>query len=107
MGKGINPGDIFVESWGYDQTNVDAYQVREVTPSGKSVRIQLIATEIIDGRVRPVRDDFIELASIRLKRITQGWQGVPRLTMSSYSGANLWNGTDTFHDTTAAGQPGH
>ena len=35
---GVRVGDIFEASWGYDQTNVDHYQVVGVT--GKSVRIR-------------------------------------------------------------------
>lgn len=35
-----SPGDFYVRTWGYDQTNVDFYKVIEVTPSGKSVRLQ-------------------------------------------------------------------
>lgn len=33
-------GDVFVASWGYDQTNVDAFVVVGVSPSGKSVDIK-------------------------------------------------------------------
>lgn len=36
----VQPGDFFECSWGYDQTQVDFYRVIEVTPSGKSVRVQ-------------------------------------------------------------------
>lgn len=32
-------GDFYVESWGYDQTNVTFYRVVGITPSGKSVRL--------------------------------------------------------------------
>lgn len=36
----VKVGDFFVDSWGYDQTNVDFYRVVGMTPSGKSVRVQ-------------------------------------------------------------------
>lgn len=35
----VQVGDIFVSSWGYDQTNIDFYQVIGKTPSGKSVTL--------------------------------------------------------------------
>lgn len=55
----VTPGDIFVSSWRYNQTNVDAYQVREITPSGKTVKVQKIATKIVGSRVRPVWDAWL------------------------------------------------
>ena len=45
----VEVGDIFARSWGYDQTNVDFYEVVGITPSGKSVRIVPIASEIVEG----------------------------------------------------------
>jgi len=41
----VEVGDIFASSWGYDQTNVDFYEVVAVTPSGKSVRLVSIGKE--------------------------------------------------------------
>ena len=60
----IAEGDMFVASWGWEQTNVDAYQV--VAKKGASVVLREIALESIEGsegfmsdRVRPVKDAFI------------------------------------------------
>lgn len=60
----IAEGDLFVASWGWEQTNVDAYQV--VAKKGASVVLREIALESIEGsegfmsdRVRPVKDAFI------------------------------------------------
>jgi hypothetical protein len=36
--EGIREGDVFVESWGYDQTNIDYYQVLKVTATGVRLR---------------------------------------------------------------------
>lgn len=36
----VKVGSFFVASWGYDQTNVYWYQVKEITKSGKSVKVQ-------------------------------------------------------------------
>jgi hypothetical protein len=59
----IKVGDIFVNTWGYDQTNVDAYQVIRLTP--KMMVLQEIGTSPIPGtdgfmccKVVPVKDSF-------------------------------------------------
>ena len=116
MGNPINPGDVFVESWGYDQTNIDCYVVTRTTPA--SVYLQQCGSSVEDGRVRPDphrRSPFSgrsrlgkvnRFREIR-KVVTVGWDGDPRLNMTSYSGASLWNETETFYSTFAAGQPGH
>lgn len=58
-------GDIVVNTWGYDQTNVDCYQVIRAT--AKSVRIAKIAKAGVPGsdgfmsnRVVPLKDQFVE-----------------------------------------------
>ena len=60
----VAKGDMFVASWGWEQTNVDAYQV--VAKKGAQVILREIALESIEGsegfmcdRVRPVKDAFI------------------------------------------------
>ena len=59
-----NVGDLFVSSWGYEQTNVDFYQI--VAKKGYKVTLRKIAGETIPGSqgrdcdsVRPVRDAFV------------------------------------------------
>lgn len=37
-------GDYVYTSWGYDQTNVTFYRIVGFTPSGKSIRVQQVAT---------------------------------------------------------------
>jgi hypothetical protein len=65
----VNPfqvGDIITNSWGYEQTNVDAYQVVEL--GKKSVKLRSIGQETVPGSeyehgmacmVKPVRDKFL------------------------------------------------
>lgn len=60
----VKEGDIFVSSWGWEQTNVDAYQV--VAKKGATVTLREIGLESVEGsegfmsdRVRPVKDAFI------------------------------------------------
>ena len=47
-GVAVKVGDVFVESWGYDQTNKDFYEVVGVTPSGKSVRLRAVASKVVE-----------------------------------------------------------
>lgn len=63
----VKVGDIFVDSWGYEQTNVDFYQV-VAKPSAKTVIVREIACRTEEGSrqshgmadsVFPVRDAFI------------------------------------------------
>lgn len=56
-------GDILYDAWGYEQTNIDFYQVVEV--KSKSVVIRPIGEEIVPGscgfmceKVRPAKDSF-------------------------------------------------
>jgi hypothetical protein len=47
---GIKPGTVFSNSWGYDQTNVDFYEVVSVSASGKSVKIRKCGAELVEGK---------------------------------------------------------
>ena len=118
----VKVGDVFVESWGYEQTNIDFYEVVEVTPSGKSVRLREIAAKAVEiGETTflvPAVGNYLEpngwdrvgkkaADGSFLKRLTTGYRGQPYLRMSSYSGASLWDGERAYYDTLAAGHPGH
>jgi hypothetical protein len=67
LAANVKVGDIFVDSWGYEQTNVDFYQV-VAKPSAKTVVVREIAFERVEGSeqphgmacdVRPVPNEFI------------------------------------------------
>jgi len=71
--ENVKVGDIYVAIWGWEQTNVDAYQV--VGKKGATVTLREIGLETIEGTeghmsdvVRPVKDWFIGEAFT--KRIT-------------------------------------
>jgi hypothetical protein len=64
MFDNIKVGDIFYTSWGYDQTNVEMYQVIE--KGEKTVMVAEIAQETVPGtegfmssNVRPVPNKFV------------------------------------------------
>lgn len=114
-------GDILVSSWGYDQTNIDYYQVIAVTAS--SVRIREIGAAVVrrtefHNYVAPVAGDFIELkerddATARSNKIRTA-KGVTKrinhtpakatnrglematysVKIASYASARLWDGTE-------------
>ena len=59
----VNIGDVFRSSWGYEQTNVDYYQV--IAVKGKStVTLREIAADVVyngndTGTKKPIKDSFI------------------------------------------------
>ena len=62
--ESVKEGDIYVASWGWEQTNIDAYQV--VAKKGATVTLREIAVASVEGsegfmsdRVVPVKDAFI------------------------------------------------
>lgn len=67
MRNQIQVGDIFSYSWGYDQTNVEFFQVTEVSKTRKSVTVREIQSKLIpnegkgtmSGYCQPVKDFFI------------------------------------------------
>lgn len=98
----LNVDDILVSSWGYDQTNIDFYQVVAVSPTRRSINIRPIAREIIEysgqamsGKVIPLRNDFTGNASAH--RVTPG----NRIRLSSFSGARPWEGKPEVYTTYA------
>lgn len=60
--EGVHVGDIFYTSWGYEQTNVDFYQVIELrgrhTAIISEIRGQIRETGNMAGQIRAVRDGF-------------------------------------------------
>ena len=93
----VNVGDIFVCSWGYDQTNIDYYKVLEV--KNKSVVIAGIGqnrtyTGHMQGECTPVPNAVSDKHIT--KRIISCGDSVS-LKMTSYSWAYPWNGkTNNF-----------
>jgi hypothetical protein len=69
----VKIGDIFRTSWGYDQTNVDFYQVIN-NPSPhfvevKEIKQDLKETGFMCGQTRPLKDQFIENAPVMRKKV--------------------------------------
>ena len=83
--ESVQVGDVFVCSWGYDQTNVDFYEV--IAKSGATVTIRKIGKNIVHGergsdRVAPCKGDY--RSEPMKKRISEyGY-----ITISSYASAS-------------------
>jgi len=67
LAANVKVGDIFVNSWGWEQTNIDYFQV-VAKPTAKTVIVREIALERVEGTeqphgmacdVRPVPNEFI------------------------------------------------
>lgn len=95
---GVKVGDIFYSSWGYDQTNIDFYEVVGLT--GASVKIRPIDKQTVSNphapqvQVVPIPGAYI--GDVMTKRIKDGYQGRPAISISSYQGAWLWDGTPKY-----------
>lgn len=95
----VKVGEIFVCSWGYDQTNIDFYEVVGVTPTG--VRLLKINAEVVasngysdklmpkPGSYRRTRDG--EVPKPFFRKVSAGAYG-PWISLNSYSGAGRWEG---------------
>ena len=91
----VKVGDIFASSWGYDQTNVDFYQVLKRTPT--TVAVAQINSKIVSGqgspseKVMPVVGSFDHRGKKGRKKL-KDWDGSPYISRSSYESADLWDG---------------
>jgi len=95
-------GDILVESWGYDQTNIDYYQVVKVNK--KSVQIRAInshyleSDHFIQDKVKPAKNSFKDEKA--LTKIVKGGSSNDKndyyVKMSSYSTASLWDNRPNY-----------
>ena len=94
----IKKGDIFVEHWGYDQTNADYYKVLKAT--AKTVILRQLATKTtpdkepgaMTGTNVPIKNKW-ERDSKPFRRTVYLYMGRPHVRIRSYSSAELWDGT--------------
>jgi len=97
----VKIGDVFYTSWGYDQTNVDFYQVTDVI--GKQVVIREIeSTTVSDNgpgthRVGPNKGHFIANKA-PMRKLPKGSTGSAYLTIDGHS-ASLWKEGESVYST--------
>lgn len=79
-------GDILYQSWGYEQTNIDFYQITAVL--NKSVRIRKIGQEMVKSSgfmseyVKPSKDNFIGEESTHPIKVYL-WDDKPHYSVSN------------------------
>lgn len=105
----VNPyavGAIFYTSWGYDQTNVEFFEV--VRETAASVWVREIAATYVDGRLYPNAADGDAVSDATMHRKPRTSYGVdhPYLRIDYVRHAWPYEGGGEY-DTIAAGQPGH
>lgn len=91
--EAVTVGDIFDYSWGYDQTNVEFFEV--TAKSGRAVVIRKVAQSIeSEGqgseRVLPVRGSFVGEAQRKLVQWTEDGRAY---LAQPYGWCDKWNGT--------------
>lgn len=108
---GVKVGDVFVMSWGWEQTNIDFFQVVELRGQQK-IKIREIAQKVTDREsagmseyVRPAIGQFLKNATFcsskngengnndGIYKMTQKMGETVYLNMTSYANAYLTNET--------------
>jgi len=88
-------GDIFYSKWGYDQTNLDYYQVVKTTAT--TIALRKIDKQITRGRgepteyYMPVANKFV---GPPLRKKLKEYNGKAYVNLTSYSSAYKWNGKE-------------
>ena len=120
----VNVGDIYATSWGYDQTNVEFFEVVRVTKGSAWLR-RLCAT-VQDGRVYPdpgnyttdfglmgnpgtperERDMARGYSEKMCRKGRPGYRGEYSFKITESRQAYKYTGGGAY-DTLAAGHPGH
>lgn len=96
---GLVVGSILSSSWGYDQTNVDFYEVVAVT--GKQVIIREIeAKQVGRDSVVPVPGKFV---GAPMRKAPSIYQGKPWVKIKSYASAKLWDGKPAYETPSGEG----
>ncbi|TGN64200.1 hypothetical protein EXE59_09740 [Nocardioides eburneiflavus] len=90
---GIKVGDIFVSSWGWDQTNIDYYEVVALTAASVKV-VEVGFTKVgdeFDGMYEQVVPDQTRRSThVMTKRIR--CSNRPYFRVTDYASAGLWDG---------------
>jgi len=102
----VKIGDIFCFSWGYEQSNINYFQVVALKGT-KQVIIREISYEIAETtgyesyKVRPVKDTFIQNSQFikdnttgAVKQVKQLGNGTIYINMESFGWCSLWDGND-------------
>lgn len=82
---GVHVGDLFYGSWGYEQTNVDFFQVVALKGQHTAILRRIAGDYIggyaLQGNVRPCRDEFIGDAEYTVRTKLSDYFDPPRVTV--------------------------
>lgn len=95
--KKLNIGDILDSHWGYEQTNVDYYEVVGLTPKGVKIRqieSQRSYTGSMCGECVPVKGMY--RGDVKTKQVKATSNGDAYLKLTSFSSAWKWDGKPNF-----------
>ena len=98
---GVKVGDIFYSSWGYDQTNIDFFEVTALT--GASVKVRQVASRILEGLHGPQEKVVPDKGNYTSGEMTKRIQGSadsgndrPGFKVNSVAYAFKWDGTPKY-----------
>lgn len=99
----IKENDIFIHTWGYDQTNTDFYQVVKTTP--KMVHVRRIESQIVNI-LGPMQEEVIPRPGVwhrfsdvlKRKFTVSEYRGNPHVSINinNCGGCHLWDGKQAY-----------
>lgn len=88
----LKPGDIMASSWGWEQTNVDFYEVvdvRGMTVALREIGRDIVGTGFMSGKTTPRPGEY---KGKTFTRRVLGCGDVPTVNIRSFASARLWDG---------------
>lgn len=86
-------GDILYSSWGYDQTNIDFYEIVKVTRTQVALRKlekKIVRSSVPYNYVVPLPGRYA--GPVFRRKFSPGWRGGISVSITSYAGAHSWDG---------------
>ena len=89
----LKEGDILYSSWGYDQTNVDFYKVKQVLGNNKVKIVQMNSKIVNQSLATDYVAPNVEIGDEMIKVVNGKWNSVK---ITSYANAYLWDGQPKY-----------
>ncbi|MCR4654739.1 MAG: hypothetical protein K5770_00690 [Lachnospiraceae bacterium] len=102
---GVKIGDVFCDSWGYDQTNIDFYQVVDLRGATQVVLKPIKKTSRSVGwcsdMVKPEKNSFFNIDEYKTRQCGRGVETITK-TVKDYGNGNIYagSGREAMHLTT-------
>lgn len=97
-------GEILENSWGYDQTNIDFYQVTRIVGAQSVAIRQICSREVqvdgdhwLTGHVVPDPDNFKGPELIKRVQAAGSYNGGRGSISMEFGAASFWNGKPTYY----------